>query len=628
MPDLEVQYAGRLAFFSKQWEMITNDPLILSWLEGYKIPFLSNPIREDMPYTISHSDKELVHYNKCIQKLININAISKCDHEENEFISTVFLVPKPNGENRFILNLKCLNKFVKTIHFKLEDYRTASKLISLGCFMASIDLKDAYYLLPIHESHKKYLKFKFNNNLYNYNCLPFGLATAPYVFTKLLKPVMEFCRSKGILCVIYLDDILIFGNSFQECSKNVLTIKNIIEKLGFFINYEKSFLTPSKECKYLGFIFDSTRMIIKLPSDKRHKIYNLILKFLDMKRCYLRDYARFIGILISACPAMDYAWLYTKRFERFKFLSLLKNSSYDQIVEIPHNLREDMLWWLQHIKNDYAIIKNQVYMREIFSDASLTGWGAYCNDNRAFGYWTKEERLQHINILELKAAFFALKLYAKDINNTEILLRIDNTTAIACINKMGSVQYPHLEEISRQIWQWCEDRKIFIFASYINTKDNVEADEMSRVGFRDTEWELADYAFDKIVHSFGQPNIDLFASRNNKKCSTFVSWKQDPDAWAVDAFTFSWSRLHFYAFPPFCLILKMLRKIINDKAEGIVVIPNWPTQSWYPLYQRIKISEEIIFSPNKHLLVSLFRSHHSLHKSLELIAVKLSGKHF
>ncbi|RLU26689.1 hypothetical protein DMN91_000486 [Ooceraea biroi] len=73
---------------------------------------------------------------------------------------------------------------------------------------------------------------------------------------------------------------------------------------------------------------------------------------------------------------------------------------------------------------------------------------------------------------------------------------------------------------------------------------------------KDTEWELADYAFIEILDFFGDPEIDLFASNINKKCERYCSWKRDPDAFAVNAFTISWSNLNFYAFPPFSLIAK------------------------------------------------------------------------
>lgn len=146
-------------------------------------------------------------------------------------------MPKPNGGSRFILNLKQLNKFINTEHFKLEDIRTATRLMTPGCYMSTIDLRD-YFLLPIHPSHRKYLRFYWKDFFFEFTVFPFGLNTGPYVFTKLLKPVMQHLRSRGFVSVIYLDDIWCYGRSFSECHSNVQETIKSLTNLGFIINYE------------------------------------------------------------------------------------------------------------------------------------------------------------------------------------------------------------------------------------------------------------------------------------------------------------------------------------------------------------------------------------------------------
>lgn len=624
--DLKVQYAGRLQHFYDQWSNITNDEIILSWIQGYTIPFKCIPFRTDKPCTYPKSQQESDDFNICINKLLIINAISYCDHEPDEFISSVFLVPKPNGDKRFIINLKCLNKFIETKHFKMEDYRSASRLVTKDCYMASIDLQDAYFLVPINKSQRKFLRFIYNDIPYQINCLPFGLCTSPFVFTKLLKPVMEYLRyTHGLISVIYLDDIFCVGRTFSECKNNVTLTKTLLESVGFLINFEKSCFEPKTICKFLGFMFDSKRMLLELPNSKKSKIKSRLTTFLNLKKCSLREFARFVGLLVSACPAIRYSWVYTKYFEQFKFVCLLKNPNYDQIIELPEIIKPDIIWWLNHIDYGFNQLDCEEFDLEIFSDASTSGWGAYYNNNDGSGYWKDWEKKLHINELELKAAFLALKCFTKNLSHSKILLRIDNVTAISCINRMGSVQYSHLNKITREIWQWCEMRKLTIFASYINTKDNCEADQLSRKNFEDTEWELNKNAFDTITSSFGYPEIDLFASRCNAKCNKFVTWKNDPEAWAVDAFTISWKNRFFYAFPPFCLITKVIQKIIREKAEGILVVPYWKGQVWYPILQKIINSDLILFGPDPDLLTSPFRIKHNLHRALKLVAVKLSG---
>ena len=132
--------------------------------------------------------------------------------------------------------------------------------------MATLDLKEAYFMIPIAYEHRKYLRFYFETNLWEFNCMPFGLSVAPWVFTKLLKPILAHLRSEGFLSVNYLDDFLLFGNNFDKCKENVEVTCKTLESLGFVINYEKSNLTSSTVCKFLGFNFDSERLGLGLPT--------------------------------------------------------------------------------------------------------------------------------------------------------------------------------------------------------------------------------------------------------------------------------------------------------------------------------------------------------------------------
>lgn len=578
------------------------------------------------------SPKEKRNVLIAINKLINLGAITESNCTSDQFISRIFLTPKPNGDMRFILNLKPLNKFVHIEHFKMEDYRTACKLIPRDGYLATIDLKDAYFLIPIHPSHRRYLKFQFQPDntasilTYEFNALPFGLCVAPRVFTKIMREVMTYLRYRGHKSVFYLDDILCIGDTYKQCVNNVKETLNVLNCLGFIINYEKSNLTPQKFCKFLGFCYDTKNLTLSLPSEKRSKIAQMVQTFLKLPSCSIREYAQLIGILISACPAVKYGWLYTKILERQKYLALLKHNNYETKINLPNIILEDLYWWSENIDTTRNYLRQPHFELEIYSDASRTGWGAVCANSNIFGKWKDSEKLHHINYLELMAAFLGIKSFANKVTKCAILLRVDNTTAISYLNRMGGIKYPHLNNLTRTIWQWCEARGIWIFASYVNTKEN-RADVASRIVNPDTEWTLSNRAFQNVVQYFGLPDIDLFASRDNAKCRKFVSWKQDPDAEYVDAFTLNWQSYNFYAFPPFSLILKCLRKIIDDKANGIFVYPYWPSQAWFPLLQSLIVSDVFYLSSDKNLLQSHFRDQHPLHKDLTLGVARLCGSH-
>lgn len=200
--------------------------------------------------------------------MLSIGAIEFCSPCKNQFISPYFLINKANGGKRLIFNLKKLNEFIVVPHFKLEDIRTVIKLISPGAFMAKIDLQDAYFLIPVRHQDRKFLRFSFQGKLFQYTCLPFGLSTSPHAFTKLMRPVVQHLRLKGLISAIYLDDILYIAPTFEECQINALETVRLLSSLGFVVNREKSCLTPLVRCEYLGFIVDSQKFCLELLQKK------------------------------------------------------------------------------------------------------------------------------------------------------------------------------------------------------------------------------------------------------------------------------------------------------------------------------------------------------------------------
>lgn len=200
--------------------------------------------------------------------------------------------------------------------------------------------------------------------------------------------------------------------------------------------------------------------------------------YLRKEKRQIREFARFISLLIAPCPAVPYGKLYMKLLEREQMTALLiHDQDFNQEMSIPSSIEKDLNWWLSTI----PLVKNPIrrfsFQLEIFSDASLTGWGAHCNNKNAHGFWTQSEQKLNINRLELIAAFLALKSFAQEYKDCEILLRVDNTTAIAYINRMGGVRYPELDRLARNLWNWCvelEKRRIWIYASYIPSRESTD----------------------------------------------------------------------------------------------------------------------------------------------------------
>lgn len=127
-----------------------------------------------------------------IEKLLQKGAIEKVDPVEGQFISNIFLLPKKDVSLRPVINLKQLNFFVEYQHFKQENISLALNLIQEEDYLTFIDLCDVYFSISIHDDYKKYLRFLWKGIIYEFQDFCFGLASAPRIFTQLLKPVYSF----------------------------------------------------------------------------------------------------------------------------------------------------------------------------------------------------------------------------------------------------------------------------------------------------------------------------------------------------------------------------------------------------------------------------------------------------
>ena len=142
--------------------------------------------------------------------------------------------------------------------------------------------------------------------------------------------------------------------------------------------------------------------------------------------------------------------------------------------------------------------------------------------------------------------------------------------------------------VAKEIWIFCEKRNIYVVATHIPGVLNVEADKLSREFNEYTEWSLPVHVFDSITKGV-KIDIDMFATRLNFKCKKFVSWRADPLAWKVDAFSMTWNKYFSYVFPPFALISRVVRKMQMEEARGLLVTPEWQTQPWWGLLIALKI---------------------------------------
>ena len=393
-----------------------------------------------------------------IQSLISKGAISVVNPGPQQFISTLFLVEKGQGTGEFrpVINLKALNRFLPKEKFKMEGLHTARSLLRKGDHMMKLDLKDAYYAVPIHPESRKYLRFQFKGTTYEFRCLPFGLSLAPRVFTRILRPIVAKLRSEGIRTVIYLDDLLLIHHQNDTLSEIFLYVRRLLSSLGFIVKLEKCSPEPTRRLVFLGAVLDTTYMSVALPEEQINRIQGACQEMLESRSTSLGGLSRLLGRMSHAArTGLWIAPLYYRALQRQQALLLRRFGWRPRCqMSLSQPSLEDLKWWMSSTPHDrYSQdITPPPFDLTIRTDASLLGWGATCNGTSTGGRWSVEEAEQHINCLELKAAILALKAFLRvgiqsppqSLGNHpphHILLEMDNTTAVAYVNRRGALSH-------------------------------------------------------------------------------------------------------------------------------------------------------------------------------------------
>jgi len=621
---------GRVRFFLQNWQILTNDSFVLDVVSGFNVEFLKTPTQRRPPHTPRFCQAEMDALNQEVNRLVSLEVLHQVTMKDVLFLSHPFLRLKKEGSFRMILNLKPLNAFIPYEHFKMETLQSLKCLVKENDFMIKIDLKDAYLQIPLSPQTSRYVAFKWNDHTYKMTSMPFGLACAPRVFTKVTKLLVALLRSFGLRLVIYLDDMLILNQNKEALLTDRDTVLFLLMVLGFVVNWRKSILIPTQTIDYLGFSVNSINMTLSLPRDRLVKISSKCTEILTSQRLKVRNLSELIGQLTATGEAVLPGPLHYRQLQKLKAYALsLNKQSYEGPAILNEEARSEIKWWVQNLEthNGRGFLNPEPDLI-LETDASLEGWGARANQQKVQGLWSTHEKTLHINVLELKAAHLALRALTRDTQVRHVHIMMDNVTAVAHVNRMGGTKSNELIQSTRDLWEYSIQKGITVTAQYLPGIQNQVADTESRV-FRDyTHWRLDPKVFQLLTVRLGQVTIDLFADRLNTQMTRYVSWKPDPFALATDAFTIKWTEEVGYIFPPFCLIGRVMAKVQREEATATLVAPVWSSQPWYPLILESVIDYPVLLPPTIDLLTSPTLGVHPLLQTgtLRLAAWRVSGR--
>ena len=232
--------AGCVKYPYDEWIKITTDCEVLQTVRSLPVSIGSPALLPANNFQLPIENKQCQFVDIEIESLLKKEVVVESYREPGEYVSPIFVTEKSDGGYRLILNLKKLNKLAEHKKFKMETISTILCLIRPNCFMAKVDIKDAYYSIPILEEHKKLLKFLHKNVLYKFTALPNGYTEGPRKFTKALKPPLSNIRKQGVIVAGCFDNLITLAITNGVCIQNISKIISSLDSPGFVIHPEKS----------------------------------------------------------------------------------------------------------------------------------------------------------------------------------------------------------------------------------------------------------------------------------------------------------------------------------------------------------------------------------------------------
>ncbi|KAH7832324.1 putative Reverse transcriptase (RNA-dependent DNA polymerase) [Monocercomonoides exilis] len=472
--------------------------------------------------------KEELACSAWIKKGLATGVISKIDRKKVRCLSNMFFIPKKDGKYRQILDCRPLNAAVKNIHFKMEDHLTLERLLEHNDFATTLDLSQAYFLVPVHDSFVPFLAFSFHEETFAFRGMPFGFKDAPRIFTRLMRKVLQGIREQwDVKCMAYLDDVILIHQDPIYLTEVTDKVIKWFAELGLMVNVEKSSVTPRQVFNFLGWTWRTTKITVSLERNRRKALSKECKRWMTKAKIgaivKTRDHASFIGSISAVRFVCKDAGLQMNRLYALQNRIVRKNG-WDGEFAMNYGVFKQISYWESRLK------KEEKRDLEIFSvpdailttDAAPRACGAILEVNgTCYHYHQPFDRRfisQSSNFKETLAVVLSLnhfEPYIKKYKMKNLLLRSDNSSVVFNINRWaaGRNLICIIRKIRRAILQMGINVKAFHLPGVLNGA----ADSLSRLE-RSGDYQITRKGMEEVQKQLNvEIEQDAFASQGNSK---------------------------------------------------------------------------------------------------------------
>ena len=365
-------------------------------------------------------------------------------------------------------------------YINVDDVSRVVASLGRGTLLAKVDLKSAYRIVPIHPEDRPLLGMQWKGGLYVDTCLPFGLRSAPRIFTALADALEWGIMEQGVTHLFhYLDDYITMGGSgSEECKANMVTLLATCNRLGVPITPDKC-EGPVTRLTYLGIEVDTVQMQLRLPEEKLRRVQATVGEWLGRKAGRRRELESLVGLLQHAAKVVHPG----RRFVRRIIAVMTTVKDRDRFVRLNAEIRSDLYWWSEFMVgwNGVGMIASpdqEVVVLE--SDASGSwGCGAVWGTHWLQWKWNPTAQQWDISPKELLPILLACVVWGRLWSGKKVKCHCDNMAVVEVLNN-GYSRDKLLMHLIRCLFFISEYFKVKVEAVHCRGKDNMQADALSR----------------------------------------------------------------------------------------------------------------------------------------------------
>ena len=406
--------------------------------------------------------------------------------------SPVGLVPKSRqpGKFRLIVDLSSpehssvndgISEDLCSIKYaSVDDAVAIIQSLGRNTELAKLDLKDAYRIVPVHPQDYHLLGISWKGKTYIDRALPFGLRSAPKLFSAVSDLIAWVLHQHGITYQLhYLDDFLFLGPPLTAVTEQALTsATRVLHELGIPVALHK-LEGPAKLLEFLGVLIDTHSFQLRLPAAKLGHLQTLCKEWAAKSCCRRRDLESFLGHLCHAATVVRQGRTFLR--ELFSLLTQARKAHF--FIRLNARARADILWWrifLQHW-NGSSFFPTSTPSITITSDASGSfGCGAFCSAHGWFQIqWPQTWQSAHITVKELVPVVVAAALWGPHWRGKHVLFRVDNMAVVGILQKRTSPD-PHVMHLLRCFILYTAVYHFTYIMEHIAGNVNTAADAISR----------------------------------------------------------------------------------------------------------------------------------------------------